>query len=339
MHSNKNKTSIHYVHMLLDHAEQLGFQRTGLMERSGLSEQILTDADTWIDNQFLTRLVKEIWRATQDEAMGFYDIKLRPGSGALVFDYMLDAQNISELYQRGQRITSFLPPDNMGFHFSSDQDHAALNLLPGGNCDPAHFMTEFEMVIWHRFACWAIDQHIPLVQASFAYPKPSHGGFYTELFHCELVFDAPTSGFCFPGAYLKKPLCRSKIELADWLLNAPANLLYLSENDASMRALVKQSLRTYLQGSQSMPGFEAVCSSLSQSPQTVRRRLVSEGSSYQQLKDVVRNDLALELLSNQGLSIATVAHQTGFSEPAAFSRAFKKWQNLSPADYRQALNK
>ena len=64
------------------------------------------------------------------------------------------------------------------------------------------------------------------------------------------------------------------------------------------------------------------------------RRLTEEGSSYQQIKDNVRRELAVELLSQQEIAIADIAERTGFTEPAAFSRAFKKWSGVSPAQYR-----
>ena len=67
--------------------------------------------------------------------------------------------------------------------------------------------------------------------------------------------------------------------------------------------------------------------------QVVRRRLADEGTSYQQIKDSIRRDLALELLANPEIPIADIAERTGFTEPAAFSRAFKKWCGESPAQF------
>ena len=86
-----------------------------------------------------------------------------------------------------------------------------------------------------------------------------------------------------------------------------------------------------------MPSLEKLCDNVGQSQQVARPRLSVEGSCYQPFKDTVCQDLALELLNHQTLPISAVAEQAGFSAPAAFSRAFKKWQQRSPADYRQSL--
>lgn len=70
------------------------------------------------------------------------------------------------------------------------------------------------------------------------------------------------------------------------------------------------------------------------SAQTLRRHLREEGSSFQELKDNLRRDLAIYHLSRNEISIQLIAEQLGFSEPSAFHRAFKKWTGLTPGAYR-----
>jgi AraC-like DNA-binding protein len=75
---------------------------------------------------------------------------------------------------------------------------------------------------------------------------------------------------------------------------------------------------------------------LHSSPQTLRRHLREEGSSFQELKDHLRRDLAIYHLGRDELSIQAITEQLGFSEPSAFHRAFKKWTGLTPGAYRAA---
>ena len=70
------------------------------------------------------------------------------------------------------------------------------------------------------------------------------------------------------------------------------------------------------------------------SEQTLRRRLQLEGIHYQQIKDSLRLNTANTLLSNKALSIASIGKQLDFSEPRAFTRAYKNWTGLSPKEYR-----
>ncbi|MDP8993590.1 MAG: helix-turn-helix transcriptional regulator [Pseudomonadota bacterium] len=68
------------------------------------------------------------------------------------------------------------------------------------------------------------------------------------------------------------------------------------------------------------------------SRQTLYRRLKTEGATFEQLLDRVRRRVAQRLLREEGLSVKEVAYRLGFSDPAAFSRAFKRWTGTSPRD-------
>lgn len=68
---------------------------------------------------------------------------------------------------------------------------------------------------------------------------------------------------------------------------------------------------------------------------TLRRKLHQEGHAYQSIKDTLRRDLAFEALADPARTIADVAAATGFAEPSAFYRAFRKWSGRSPAEFRE----
>lgn len=67
------------------------------------------------------------------------------------------------------------------------------------------------------------------------------------------------------------------------------------------------------------------------SRQTLFRHLRIEGTSYAQLLDELRHRLALHYLDGRRVSVNETAYLLGFSDPAAFSRAFKRWTGSSPA--------
>ncbi|WP_263974676.1 helix-turn-helix domain-containing protein [Pseudomonas sp. Marseille-Q5115] len=69
---------------------------------------------------------------------------------------------------------------------------------------------------------------------------------------------------------------------------------------------------------------------------SLQRRLAQEGLNYQRVKDFLRRDMAINLLSRDDLTVIQVAEQTGFQEASAFHRAFKKWTGVSPGAYRRS---
>ena len=70
------------------------------------------------------------------------------------------------------------------------------------------------------------------------------------------------------------------------------------------------------------------------SRQTLFRKLKAEGANFEKVLDELRHRLALDYLSGKKVSVNETAYLVGFSEPAAFSRAFKRWTGSSPRDAR-----
>lgn len=79
---------------------------------------------------------------------------------------------------------------------------------------------------------------------------------------------------------------------------------------------------------------DRVASQLGISRQTLYRRLKTDGVTFEQLLDELRHRLALKLLRDQNLPVKQAAWRLGFSDPAAFSRAFKRWTGTPPSTAR-----
>lgn len=84
--------------------------------------------------------------------------------------------------------------------------------------------------------------------------------------------------------------------------------------------------------------IEAVARALGCSRQTLYRRLKAEGVTFAELLDGLRRRLALRFVREQGLSVKEASWRLGFSEPAAFSRAFKRWTGKTPGAMRSAVS-
>jgi len=127
------------------------------------------------------------------------------------------------------------------------------------------------------------------------------------------------------------PLLQDERTLKQFLLHSPADLLARPDGGDS---LISQIRRLLGRDCSHWPDLDTVAQQLHMSPQTLRRHLREEGSSFQELKDHLRRDLAIYHLGRADLAIQDIAEQLGFSEPSAFHRAFKKWTGLTPGAYR-----
>jgi AraC-like DNA-binding protein len=61
------------------------------------------------------------------------------------------------------------------------------------------------------------------------------------------------------------------------------------------------------------------------------------GVTFEELVDEYRRDRAFRLLMRADHSILEIAYTLGYSDPAHFTRAFKRWTGASPRSYRNAL--
>jgi len=71
------------------------------------------------------------------------------------------------------------------------------------------------------------------------------------------------------------------------------------------------------------------------SPRSLQRRLAEERTSFREVLEKLRRDLARDHLERHRTPIAAVAYLTGFSDVSAFTRAVRRWFGRTPARLRQ----
>ena len=79
---------------------------------------------------------------------------------------------------------------------------------------------------------------------------------------------------------------------------------------------------------------EAIARHLSVNRRTLSRRLRGVGAGFKALADEVRFDIARQLLTETDITLAQVSAALDFSEPAAFTRAFRRWSGRTPSEWR-----
>jgi AraC-like DNA-binding protein len=111
-------------------------------------------------------------------------------------------------------------------------------------------------------------------------------------------------------------------------------LLKRLENSKSTRGRVESLLMPLLHTGD--VSIEIIAEKLGLSRQTLFRKLKAEGVTFEQVLDELRRKLALHYLGGKKVSVNQTAYLVGFSEPSAFSRAFKRWTGFSPRMLRAA---
>lgn len=79
-------------------------------------------------------------------------------------------------------------------------------------------------------------------------------------------------------------------------------------------------------------GIKGLAAVVGVSPRTLQRRLAEHGEEFSDLVDRVRYTTALGLMK-RGMKFIDVAYELGYSDPAGFTRAFRRWSGRSPSEY------
>jgi AraC-like DNA-binding protein len=171
-----------------------------------------------------------------------------------------------------------------------------------------------------------------LEEVRFQHPEPEDTAALREFYRAPLRFCAGATQLRLPARVLELPFPRANPSMAAFFDRHIESVLERThpEHDfvTSVRRLLAGSL---VKGACSL---EDLARQLAMSPRTLRRRLSSEGLSYSALLDQVRRDLAEQHLRDRRLALGEIAYALGYSEPATFHRAFRRWTGMTPAAYR-----
>src|SRR5262249_4969597 len=109
----------------------------------------------------------------------------------------------------------------------------------------------------------------------------------------------------------------------------------------TMRTHTSQRVRkaiTQKLNSAQIAAAEEVARVLNMSHRTMARKLMLEGTSFQQELDAARREIALLLVGASDKSLAEIAFLLGFAHVESLHRAFKRWTNQTPFGYRARLH-
>jgi len=169
-------------------------------------------------------------------------------------------------------------------------------------------------------------------QVSLNYDPVTDIARYENRFRCEVRFGQPFCEYRFDAKFLNARLTAANPDTARSCEEACRKLLNQMDIEAD---LVSRICHLLLSTPGEFPKLDAVAGHLSLGTRTLRRRLRELGTSYQSILDDVKKELAIEYLQTTDLSVQEISDLLGYSELTNFRRAFVKWADLSPYQYRK----
>ncbi|HWS98649.1 MAG TPA: AraC family transcriptional regulator [Pyrinomonadaceae bacterium] len=166
----------------------------------------------------------------------------------------------------------------------------------------------------------------------FTHQEPSYRAEYERVFGVPLVFGSQMNALLMDEGFLSVRMPRAN-RYVFGVLSAHAEALLKSlENSKTIRGRVESLLMPVLHTGEA--SMDMIAGKLGLSRQTLFRRLKAEGVTFEKVLDELRHKLALHYLGGKKVSVNETAYLVGFSDPAAFSRAFKRWTGSCPRTLR-----
>ena len=328
------------VRGLLDFAVQRGAPRAALLERAGLRADALGGADDADRRRLPLASYHALMQAAQllcrdpalalhfGESVGSAQLSLAGligqtattmGEGLMLLNRYTRLVADGEGFGGDQRFTIVTAPEGQWFVDTRDAAQA-----PPSSTESGFARAVCEM----RRLC-----ALPLVRAvHFTHAEPPYRAAYDRIFQVPLTFGSERNAILLDPAWARQPLAVTP-RYAFGILAAHADEL-LRELDAAQttRAQVEAVLLPALH--KGALRVDDAARALGCSRATLYRRLKAEGITFDRVLDALRHRMALQYLQGGRASVKQAAFLVGFSDPAAFSRAFKRWTGTAPGRSR-----
>jgi AraC-like DNA-binding protein len=197
---------------------------------------------------------------------------------------------------------------------------------------PSPFGIEFDAALLVLHFRSETDGRFAAASASFTHSLDDASAFERTL-GCRVESNATWNGVSVSRESWSLPLRRRDAVLRQVLESQADEILARLPTRTGLTLDVQRVLRARVAGGDTR--IAAVARQMALSPRTLQRRLAAEGVSYQQLLEDARKEAAGRYISGTMMAIGEVAYLVGYSDPAPFHRAFKRWYGTTPDVFRQ----
>jgi AraC-like DNA-binding protein len=314
---------------IYSYLESQGLDAEKLFGRAGMDAARIYDADA----RFPVYAINRLWQIARHETNNpclVYEIvhHIEPRMLHAMGHAWIVSRTLIEALQRFVRYHRMLST-NMDIRLERAQGAWQLmgRVFESGGDDSTDGLLAFTLHMCRE----AYGNDLTPLQVQLSRAEPAETFPIDNFFRCQVEYGCPEDVIVFNSTDLNRRLLGANPAIAvamEDVINT-----YLSRIDANdivsrVRKIVAASL---VHGE---PTKQDIADEVYVSPRTLQRRLDEQESSIKRIVDETRHQLALDFLGQDHYSIKEVAYNLGFSDPSNFSRAFKRWEGMTPSEYR-----
>lgn len=292
------------------------------------------------DERFDADDVSELWRLavaqSGDAALGLdREIAARHVNFDVVAYAMASRDSLRSGLEALSRYMAVIS-DAATFDLEPDGDNAWLVLGGSGFARPVPRQRYAYGLLSLIVICqWVTRSPLVPLAVEFKYAQPPEVARYREVYGCSaLRFDCPENRLLVSGRDLAAPIpSRNAAMLALHEHVLQERLVALGNASTAYRVCAEVVRRLH----KGEPRREEIAAALAMADRTLQRRLHDEHTSFQELLDDARRELARKYLSEERWALAQVADLLGFVDQSNFQRACKRWFGEAPGLYRKRM--
>ena len=315
-----------------------GVDSRQVLIRAGLNPAHLSDPNARYSYPAVTHLWKTAAQMTGDPCFGFKAARYWHPTTLHALGYTwLASDTLGDALQRAARyvriantaLTAVFEETDTGYRFSISIEKTWHGMQPADESIDASVALILDMCR----SCYGADLDPILIEVSR--PKVNEcAKHYERLFKSPIHYSSNSNAIYFSKTDITQRLPTANAELAR--ANEKIIVDYLARLDKNnVTSRVKAKLLELLPSGHFTE--DAIIQSLHLSQRTLQRKLKEEGTTFKELLDETRRELAKEYVNDSSLSFSEITYLLGFSEQSNFTRAFKRWHGQSPSGYREQM--
>lgn len=326
--------SIHvtYAVQLIQLVEDDGFTRDEIILGMSIPADMLIQPDGRITPLQFADLIDRCMQLSKDPGLGYrFGLEVKPSAHGLLGFAMMTCKNIREAVHIAERFMS-LRTDLLKVRFFEDGDRGVFEFGAIGYLgDYRRFVIEVVTSAFIRVAQFLLGKISDTTEIWVDYPEPDYYRRWQDRLP-PIRFGMPSNQLRFPAAVLERPLSLSDpLSMKSTVAQLETELTLRGATDDIV--LRTRAAMDCTQGD--FPSLAILADRFNMSQSTLKRRLQSQGVTFQEVLDESRRSCAMTLLGNPSLSIDRIALTLGYADGANFTRAFKKWTGMTPAAWRE----
>lgn len=288
------------------------------------------------DTQRTALLFRQLWRLSGDEMFGLGLHPVPRGAFQVLCLAVSSAPDLGAAMLRfAEAATVFPGLPRFSVDIGAEEIRWAADVREVD--DAEHLVADSAVLFAHRLFGWATGMALPIRRVELCYPKPDHATVHERNFLGPLVFDSAEAALIIDGSLRGTPIVQTADTLVALLGTAPSGFLDRTDHDIPLGDRVRRLLDMNRYGP--WMTVDEIARRLNMSAPTLRRKLRAEHTTVSALRDGVLRDAAFAALAREQQAIAEVAVRLGYSEPGAFTRAFRRWTGETPQGYRTTLGR